>query len=106
MTTLGEVLIEVWRQVLSEERHTVQLPGRIYSVTRTRNLGLKTVSFEYGGRRIEGIEQNPQTASTWAKKAGEGERIMQFSVQGQYVGNVSEGQLTRYPAWKQQGLPE
>jgi hypothetical protein len=31
---------------------------------------------------------------------------MQFSVQGQYVGNVAEGQLTRYPAWKQQGLPE
>lgn len=106
MTTLGEVLIEVWRQVLSEGKDRVELPQGTYPVTQSRNQGLKMVYFGYGNDRIEGIEQNPLKTSTWAKRAGQGERIMQFSVHGQYVGNVAEGKLTRYPAWQRQGLPE
>lgn len=106
MTTLGEVLIEVWRQALGEGKRSVDLPDRSYPVTRSSRQGLRMVYFGYGGHRIEGIEQNPQKRSTWAKRASQGERIMQFSVQGQYIGNVAEGKLTRYPAWQRQGLPE
>ena len=29
---------------------------------------------------------------------------MQFSCQGRYVGNVCEGRLTRYGAWRDLGL--
>lgn len=106
MLTLGEVLVDVWRQVLSEGKPAVDLPDGTFPVTRSRNQGLKMVYFEYGDHRIEGIEQNPLKTSTWAKRASQGERIMQFSVQGRYVANVAEGKLTRYPAWQRQGLPE
>jgi hypothetical protein len=64
------------------------------------------VYFSYGDHRIEGIEQNPLKSSTWAKRASQGERIMQYSVHGRYIGNVAEGQLTRYPVWQKLGLPE
>jgi len=106
MPTLGEVLITVWRQALAEGKLTVELPDGIFSVSRTRNQGLKTVYFRYGTYRIEGIEQNPLKTSEWGKRASQGERVMQFSSLGQYVGNVAEGILTRYPAWQRQGLPE
>lgn len=106
MTTLGEVLVEVWRQALLEGKSRVELPGGTYPVTLSRNQGLKLVYFAHGDHRIEGIEQNPLKDSSWAKRASQGERIMQFSVRGQYVGNVAEGELTRYPAWRRAGLPE
>jgi hypothetical protein len=106
MSTLDEVLIDVWRQVLLEGKGVAQLRDRTYPVTQTRSQGLKMVYFGYGDHRVEGIEQNPRKSSAWAKRASQGERIMQFSVQGRYVGNVAEGKLTRYPAWRQLGLPE
>ncbi len=64
------------------------------------------VSILHDERIIEGIEQNPLKTSTWAKRASQGERIIQFKLNGRYIGNVAEGKLTRYPAWKAQGLPE
>jgi hypothetical protein len=106
MPTLSEVLVTVWRQTLAEDKHTVALPDGIFSVSRTRNQGLKTVYFRYGTHQIEGIEQNPLTTSEWGQRASQGERVMQFSSLGQYVGNVTEGILTRYPTWQRQGLPE
>ena len=46
--------------------------------------------------RIDGIEQNPETGSRWALLAREGKRIMQFSLERRYIGNVAEGELVRY----------
>jgi hypothetical protein len=106
MLTLGEVLVDVWSQVLAEGKGNVELPSGSYPVTRSRNQGLKMVYFAYGDHRIEGIEQNPRKTSTWAKRASRGERIMQFSARSKYVANVAEGKLTRYPEWQRQGLPE
>jgi hypothetical protein len=104
--TLGETLIAVWRQVLADEKPMIELqPGR-YRVTRTRSKGLRVVRFCYGEHEVDGIEQNPQTTSQWAALAREGKRVMQFSFQGSYVGNVCEGKLVRYPAWEKLGLPD
>lgn len=104
--TLGETLVEVWRQALAEDRGEVLVDGQRLPVARTRHQSLRTVAVRYGDRAIEGIEQNPETSSRWAKLAQQGQRIMQFSFRGRYVGNVCEGRLTRYPAWKAEGLPE
>ena len=104
--TLADTLIEVWRQALASGSNEVELEGYAYKVGRTRNMGLRTVSLHYQTLEIEGIEQNPQTKSRWAKLASEGQRIMQFRCNGRYVGNVCEGKLTHYPSWKSQGLPE
>ena len=106
MTELGTMLIEIWRQAIAEDRSEVQVNDRSYTVTRTSSQRLRVVSFSYGDRTIEGIEQNPRKDSRWAKLAQEGQRIMQFRVGRRYIGNVCEGRLLRYPAWKGLGLPD
>ena len=104
--TLGELLLDVWRQVLAEGKQRVDLSNTSYPVTQTRSRGLRMVFVKFGDRTVEGIEQNPEKTSTWAKRASQGERIMQFKANGRYIGVVAEGTLTRYPAWKVQELPE
>jgi hypothetical protein len=104
--TLSEALVSVWQQAMVEERRSIQLGERTYPVRKTRGKGLRTVQFEYDGRTITGIEQNPRTRSRWADLAREGKRVIQFSYQGQYIGNVCEGKLLRYPAWHAFELPE
>ena len=104
--TLGETLIEVWRQVLVEGKPRVELEGKSYPVTTTRAKKLRTVRFDYVPYHIDGIEQNAETASRWALLAREGKRIMQFTFGRRYIGNVSEGELVCYPAWHSMGLPE
>lgn len=98
--TLPETLIAVWQQVLAEEKSVVRLEGETYRVGKTRAKKLRTVEFSYGPHLILGIEQNPDTGSRWAKLARQGKRVMQFSCGGRYIGNVSDGRLTRYPAWQ------
>src|SRR5215472_16355313 len=104
--TLEMALVSVWRQTLVDEAPQVLLGGRPIPVARTRSAGLRTVAFSFGDRQLEGIEQNPHTASRWAKLAQEGNRIMQFRCQGRYVANVCEGTVFRYPAWKAVELPD
>jgi hypothetical protein len=104
--TLGDALTSVWRQALIERKSEVELEDAVYLVGRTRSKGLRTVEFTSSGHRIDGIEQNPETASRWAQLARKGQRIMQYRVGRRYVANVCEGKLLRYPAWKSLGLPE
>lgn len=104
--TLGDALISVWKQSIAEGKSAVELEGETYPVTHTRAKKLRTVEFQFGDHRLDGIEQNPQTGSHWAQLARQGKRIMQFSVNRRYVANVCEGKLLRYPAWKSLNLPE
>jgi hypothetical protein len=104
--TLGETLISVWQQALAGDAAAVTVDGRWYAVTRTRSRGLRIVEFEYGGRRLTGIEQNPETSSRWALLARQGRRVMQFSLERKYFANVTDGKLMRYPAWASLELPE
>ena len=104
--TLTDTLISVWRQALDEQRNTATIGGKEYAVKVTRSKLLRTVEFPYQRYRFTGIEQNPATSSRWAALARAGKRIMQFSCDGRYVGNVCEGVLTRYPAWRAMELPE
>ncbi|HKS96604.1 MAG TPA: hypothetical protein VJV74_10805 [Terriglobia bacterium] len=104
--TLEETLIAVWRQALVEAKSSIELDGERYRVINTPSKRLRTVTFDYAGHTMTGIEQNPRKASRWAELAREGKRIMQFSVQARYVGNVCEGKLVRYGAWQSMGLPE
>lgn len=104
--TLAETLIAVWQQVLAEEKKDVRLEGQTCRVGKTRGRRLRTLDFGYGDFRLTGIEQNPETSSRWAQMARKGKRVMQFSCQGRYIGNVVEGRLTRYGSWHHMGLPE
>lgn len=104
--TLGETLVAVWQQALAEEKAAVVLGGKSHAVEKTRAKKLRTVDFPYGEHRLTGIEQNPKTGSRWAALARQGQRVMQFNCQGRYIGNVCEGKLLRYPAWRALQLPE
>ena len=106
VTSLGEVLVEVWRQVLVDGREEIERAGRSERVGRTRSQGLRTIAFRVGEFAFEGIEQNPEKPSRWGQLARDGQRIMQFRSGGRYVANVCEGRLTRYPMWRSKGLPE
>lgn len=103
--TLEEILVDVWRQVLVDRQEQVEVGGGRHRVGRTR-AGLRIVSFGFGGRVLEGIEQNPNTKSRWAKLAQDGRQIMQFSASHRYFANVCDGAITRYPSWKALELPE
>jgi hypothetical protein len=106
MPTLAETLISVWRQALAEKKRSIDIGPQSYSVSITRSSRLRTVEFPLEGHRFAGIEQNPATTSRWAALARAGNRIMQFNCNSRYVGNVCEGKLTRYPAWRTLKLPE
>jgi hypothetical protein len=106
LMTLAETLVAIWQQAFADEKAVVELPAGAYRVTKTRSKGLRTVRFTYDTYELDGIEQNPETASRWAALAREGKRVMQFSFRGSYVANVCEGKLLRYPAWEKLGLPE
>jgi hypothetical protein len=104
--TLHETLVDVWRQALVNGQPRVEVGGAQYRVGRTRGAELLIVSFTYEGRTLEGIEQNPNTSSRWAKLAQEGKQIMQFSASNRFFANVCDGVLTRYPSWTALNLPD
>jgi hypothetical protein len=104
--TLGETLVAVWQQVMVEGKRSVELGEATYRVRKTGGKSFRRVEFDYEAHRLSGIEQNPGTGSRWADLARQGQRVMQFSYQGRYLGNVCEGKLLRYPAWQALGLPE
>ncbi len=83
-----------------------KLEGRQYRVEATQSKRLRAVDFDYESLRLSGIEQNPDTSSSWAARAREGQRVMQFTYQRRYVANVCEGKLLRYPAWHSLKLPD
>ncbi|MGH9602090.1 MAG: hypothetical protein ACRD24_06840 [Terriglobales bacterium] len=104
--TLAETLLAVWQQTLVEKAGSVRLGRKTHVVEATPRKGLRTVDFAYGDLEIVGIQQNPRTKSRWAQRAREGKAVMQFSIQGRYIGNVADGKLTRYGAWASLKLPE
>jgi len=110
--TLEETLLEIWRQALVEGSAEIDLDGRRVPVHATAKRRLKEVDFSYQGRRLRGIEQNPETRSRWAEMARRGAKIMQFTElpegerqapakelagrRGRFFANVADGKVTWY----------
>ena len=93
---LDEAFIEVWRQAMVENARTVHLDGESYAVKRTSRNRLRQIDFEFDGRKLRGLEQNPDTSSRWAQMAREGEKVMQFLSDGRYVAVVADGKVFTY----------
>jgi hypothetical protein len=94
--SFDETLIEVWRQAFSENTKTVTLDGERYPIVRTSKRKLRQVDFQFDGKPIRGLEQNPNTKSRWAAMAREGENVMQCLVEGRYMAVVADGKVTVY----------
>jgi|SRR5712671_5321224 len=93
---LDETLISVWRQVLVEDAKAVSVDGRSFPVRRTSRSRLREVDLQFEGKTLRGLEQNPKTASRWAKLAREGKKVMQFLDTGRYVAVVVDGKVQLY----------
>ena len=95
-TSLEQTLISVWRQALVEEAKAVSIDGPGFPVRKTSRSRLREVDFEFEDQVLRGLEQNPKTASRWAKLAREGKKVMQFLVDRQYVASVVDGKVQFY----------
>ena len=62
----------------------------------TAKRNLKQIDFQFNGRDLHGLEQNPGTKSRWAKMARDGKKVMQFLEQGKYVAVVADGKVHLY----------
>jgi len=89
-------IVSVWHQSLVDKARNVKLDGETYTVCHTPKKGLAQVDFKVGGRTVRGLEQNPQTASRWARMAREGGKVMQFVDGGRYLAVVADGKITHY----------
>jgi len=94
--SLEEILVSVWRQALVEEARAVTVDGRSFPVRRTSRSRLREVDFQFEDHALRGLEQNPKTASRWARLAREGKKVMQFLSAGRYVAVVVKGGVQFY----------
>ncbi len=88
--------MSVWRQVLAEHAGSVHLEDKSYPVRRTSKAKLREVDFKFEDRTLRAVEQNPDTASRWAKLAREGKKVMQVLEHGRYVAAVVDGKVMLY----------
>jgi hypothetical protein len=91
-----QALIEVWRQSLVENADAVELGMERYPIRSTPKRRLREVDFVFDGNQIRGLEQNPETKSSWAQMARAGKKVMQFLSEGRYVANVVDGTVNPY----------
>jgi hypothetical protein len=100
MTSLEEVLLTVARQALTENKRTITLESGTFPVRSTAKRKLKQVDFQFDGRDLRGLEQNPLTKSRWATMARSGQRVMQFLERGKYIAVIADGKVHLYPGKK------
>jgi hypothetical protein len=96
VASLENTLLSVWRQSLIEDSKAVIVDGRSFPVRKTSRSKLREVDFEFDGHMLRGLEQNPKTASQWARLAREGKKVMQFLSGGSYVAVVVDGKVKHY----------
>jgi hypothetical protein len=94
--TFEEALLSVWQQALVDDSTVVKLGGESYPVHRTRKRSLRQVDFVFQGRKLRGLEQNPDTKSRWAQLARSGKQVMQFLGESGYLAVVFGGRITLY----------
>ena len=87
---------ECWEQSLVRNARSVVIEGDIFPVQSTAKQGLKQIDFQFEGREIRALQQNPDTKSRWAEMARNGSRVMQFLERGRYIAVVVDGIVHHY----------
>jgi hypothetical protein len=99
--SLEDALLTVWRESLVENKKTVTLEDASFPVRSTAKRKLKQIDFQFAGKELRGLEQNPDTKSRWAAMARSGKRVMQFLEGGRYIAVVADGKVHLYPGGNQ-----
>jgi hypothetical protein len=94
--TFEETLLSVWRQVMTEDLAAVVIDGCPWPVKRMARRRLRQVDFQFEGKDIRGLEQNPDTKSRWAQQARASKRVMQFLGDAGYLAVAVDGQVHFY----------
>jgi len=94
--SLEDALLTVWLQSLVENKKTIALENANFPVRSTAKRKLKQVDFQFGGKDLRGLEQNPDTKSRWAAMARNGKKVMQFLEGGRYIAVVADGKVYLY----------
>jgi len=63
--SLEDTLLNVWRQSLLENKRTVTLEVESFPVRSTAKRKLKQIDFQFDGKDLRGLEQNP---NTWIRR--------------------------------------
>jgi hypothetical protein len=94
--SLEDAFLNVWRQSLVENKKSITLEGESFPVRSTAKRKLKQIDFQFDGKDLRGLEQNPDTKSRWAAMARSGKSVMQFLEGGRYIAVVVEGKVHLY----------
>src|SRR5260370_17272095 len=94
--SVEDAVINVWQQSLVENKKTDTLEGESFPVRSTAKRKLKQIDFQFDGKELRGLEQNPYTKSRWAAMARNGKKVMQFLESGRYVAVVADGKVHLY----------
>src|SRR6266550_84695 len=94
--SLEDALLNVWRQSMVENKKTVTLEEVSFPVRSTAKRKLKQIDFQFDGKDLRGLEQNPDTKSRWAAMARDGKKVMQFLEGGRYIAVVAGGKVHVY----------
>lgn len=89
-------LLTVWEQSLVRNARSVVIGDDIFPVQMTAKQGLKQIDFQFEGREMRALQQNPDTKSRWAETARKGSRVMQFLEGGRYIAVVVDGKVHHY----------
>jgi hypothetical protein len=99
--TLEETLLSIWQQAMAQDVAVVVIESRTWPVKRTARRGLRQVDFQFDGKDIRGLEQNPDAKSRWAQQARAGKKVMQFLADTGYIAVVVDGKVHLYGKPKQ-----
>jgi len=99
--TFEETLLSVWRQAMVEDLAAIVIEGCTWPVKQTASRRLRQIDFQFDGKDIRGLEQNPDTKSRWAQQARAGKKVMQFLADSGYIAVVVDGKVHLYGKSKQ-----
>ena len=94
------LLSSIAQQLMTADE--VEIEGKRLPVRRTSKRGLRTVTFNMGGRQYAAIEQNPDKPSRWGELARSGHQVVQFKDVGidRFVAVAVDGEATEYGGGK------
>ena len=79
-----------------DDSTVVRIGDEKFPVKQTARKRLRQVDFQFDGRLLRGLEQNPETKSRWAVMARARKKVMQFLEDGRYVAVVADGKIHLY----------